>query len=1097
MVLLKRKEIQRHVINQSADSAYEAAWVIKETGEHLIDYDSYLERLEFYKRNIFTCEITGRDALSYFKALESEEQHRKKVNSLLPRELRKAIANFANFNPTRKVKYLVDNTFQRFSSRFFIGDTVCLKSMQKKELFGYKEKESNLLGPPSVEPNDTLFFVKDVFQSNQMTKSEVGETSAPGLSLYLITERLNQKPKGAALIVSQNEIERPESHFSKFIIACFLNEILIKVSNKEHAPWRVKQEHIEEYNVNPKCPPKMVKYLPDEMGSFSSNLYTPLTIPLEKDVEPIDWEETSPSIMQKIDEDILGTFRHIHDTANFNDYNSLKGTIKDKELPFTGPSTPFESISYFDSSLEYKNIDRKWFEECSQFSTERLLVVYQFLNSFGPFIGLEHFNFDQFLTTIKCTGPEALVDEYVKINFVNIDHRKDSTKNERARNDMYDQVTMDNVSQRKKSSVLNADESHPIPSNFTRNQEMRKFITNKSTDSLRYSIFKGKLSKNEGVDFHSNEKACKLYIEIVCSLMCLVVNEKNDWNCNSMENLTEEKRKEERNKTAVDITTENPLNYEDTSWAKLLSNKDFKNGNWLICLLGILRQNKLITTYSDIAECFTKKILPLPMNFHNLGEKLWRNFRKRLSLKDKVDVLWLLVDLVSNFSSYVKELVDGVPKLYNGIRLELDSARKEYNEVKEQLKTFTKKYAQLHGNPPMNRHASDTYKDRIDGFKVKLAYLMEDVAFLEAKLIQYDIKRLEILGKDRNGNRYYWMDSNGSPSSISQKDEWHYNCCFLWVQGPSEPDVNFYLDVSIDSLRKWELLAKVKGTAYATKEVFSVFRSADGSYYQIDQCENSMIIDSNGILMQSSIPVPIYRKIISETPEKLLLSSHQWAFFEDTEDVHMLVDRLDDLGENECQLKKALTSKMDRIETAYRQQVKVKRRIECDKIFKRNRKLLKTNEFTLPELKRTEATCSPNGQNFSNMEKLAKKLSGVKNDLISEGIFKDVMHLGEGERTLLRKHQSLLYPLDFHFEQLSTIDPNVIVEMKKERQEELLTKLLNHQRYKHISYTSGYGVSSQRAKKATHLDVQGMLEEIKRQIISRRRERKELLEAKL
>lgn len=75
---------------------------------------------------------------------------------------------------------------------------------------------------------------------------------------------------------------------------------------------------------------------------------------------------------------------------------------------------------------------------------------------------------------------------------------------------------------------------------------------------------------------------------------------------------------------------------------------------------------------------YHKKILPLSMNFVNLGDELWDNFRKRLSIKDKIDVLWVLVDFASNFSSYIKELVDKVPKLCNGIRLKLDSAKRVY-----------------------------------------------------------------------------------------------------------------------------------------------------------------------------------------------------------------------------------------------------------------------------------------------------------------------------------------------------------------------------------------------------------------------------------
>lgn len=1097
MVLLNRRKIQPKEIGQSADSFSETPWVIKESSERINDYNSDLKKLDFYKRDIFTCEISGKDGLSYFKALKSEEQHREKVRYLLPKELRKAIANFANFSPIRKVGHLVESAFQRFSNRFFIGDTVCLKTIQKNALITYKEGEPNLVESPTIENNVTLFLVKDVFQSNGMMESEKGEISAPKLSLYLITECLNRESKGAALIVGQNEIKRPESHFSKFIIACFLNEILIKVSNKEHAPWRVKQEYIERYDVNPKCSPNMIDYLPDRMNSSSSELYTPLTIPPESDVEPADWKETSEtsetslSKIKAIDDEISVSFDHIYDNVNSLAYNDLKGTVDDKELPFTGPSIPFENISYLDSSLEYKNIDQKWFKECSQFPTERLLVVYQFLSFFGRFIGLSHFNFDQFLTTIKCTSPEALVDEYVKINFLKTYNSKGSFTNEKPRNEIYNQVTSSNVSQREKANVFNADESQRIPSNFTRNQKMRKFITDKSTEFVMYSIFKGKPLKNDDMEFQSYEKGNILYIDIVCSLMCLMTDNEPDWNCNLMDNWTEEKRKEEGNKTEIDIAIEKCLNYGDTSWVKLLHNKNFSNGNWLICLLGILQQNTHMIAYSDVAKCITKKILPLSMNFVNLGDELWDNFRKRLSIKDKIDVLWVLVDFASNFSSYIKELVDKVPKLCNGIRLKLDSAKKEYIELKRQLKTLTKNRVKLHSNASMNRYGSDECKGKVNALKVKIAYLMEDIAFLEAKLIQSDIKRLEILGKDRNGNRYYWMDSNGSSSAISEKNEELYNCCFLWVQGPSEADINFCLDVDVESLKKWELLAKAKGTAYATKEVFSIFRSTDGSYYQTAQGENFMIINSNGILMRPTIPAFIDKKIISETPEKLLLSHHQWAFFNDIEDIHMLVDRLDDLRENEGQLKKALTSKMDRIEVSYKQQFKIKRRIECDETFKKNHKLLKNNEFTFPELKRIETTCTSNGQHFSNMEKISKKLSRTKNDLVLEAILKDVAHLGECERALLKKQQNLIYPLNFHFEQLRTIDLEFIVETKRKRQEDILTKLLNHQRYKHISHVSGYGISSQRVDKAAHLDVQGILEEIECQFISRRREDEE------
>lgn len=905
MVLLNRKKIQPSKLQQSADLTEKTTWVINETGERITNYDSYLERQEFYNRNVFTCEVSGTDALSYFTALKSEEQHRKEVESHLSKELRKAIANYVNFNLTRRVSNLVDITFQRFSNRFFRDDIVCLRGVKKKILSKHKDKEYRLLEPQSVQCNATLFVVKDVFRSSKIIESEMEETAAPSLSLHLITECLDQKSKGSALIVNQNEIERPKSHFSKFRIACFLNEILIKVSNKKHAPWKVKQEYIETYDVSPKCPPQMVKYLPDELNPASTGLYTPLTIPLDEDTEPAVWEERPLSKMQIINDEISVRFQNVCNTAKIINCNSSKGTINDKELPFTGPSTPFKSICYLDSSLEYKTIDQRWYGECTRFSTERLLAVYQFLSSFGHFIGLPHFNFDQFLTTIKCTDSETLVDEYVKINFVKVDHNKSTTTNGKLGDGKENQIVIGNVSQNERTNILDPDKGYLLPSNFTRNQAMRNFIMNRSTEFLNYSIFKGNAVNSEAVDLDSYEKASEVYITIVCSLICLVKNEKNDWDCKMMKDRIEEKQKIEEEKTTAKVTLEKCLNHEKISWTKLLSRKNFKNGNWLICLLGILQQNTHVPTHSDIVQCFEDKVLPLSMNFDNLGEELWHNFRTRVSKKDKIDVLWVLVEVASNFSNFIKELVDGVPKLYHGIRSELDSAKKNYQDLKYQLQNLPKEHIQLYNNNPVDGRSSYEYETRTNELKVKMGYSMEDITYLEAQLVQSDVKRLEILGKDRNGNRFYWMDSNWFSSSNYQKNDWHYNCCYLWVQGPSEADVSFYLNVDKDSLKKWELSARENGTACATKEVFSIFKSAEGSYLQTGQNEDAMLIDANGILRKSTVLSPIYRKIISETPEQLLLSPDQWIFFSDTGDIPMLLDRLDDLGENERQLKKA------------------------------------------------------------------------------------------------------------------------------------------------------------------------------------------------
>ncbi|CAI4054089.1 hypothetical protein SUVZ_16G0710 [Saccharomyces uvarum] len=1064
MVLLNRKEVQVDGKELSPDTADRNTWEIKETGERIIGYDNYLKRLEFYGKEIFTCEVTGRNFISYFRALKSEEEHRKIVESLLSKELKEAIANFVNFNSTRKVSALVDKTFRRFSNRFFNGEIVCLKNSQKKK---------SLLpdsGSQGTHIDNALFVVRDVFPSKEMIDNETGERLAPILSLHIITEYPNQKLKGKASIASQDQIERPTSHFSKFLLACFLNETLIKVSNKKYAPWRVRQKYVKTYNVNPACPPEMVSYSPDELETATCKLYTPLTIPPEEDVEL----EKSPSKMRKISSEISTKFHDIYGTATSLRHNYLQPIYDDRYLPFTGPSTPFESIRYLDSSLEYKTVDTQWYRECAQFPIERLLVVYQFLNSFGPFIGITHFNFDELLTSIKCNHPEILVDEFVKITFSNVDNVENTRRVKESRSNKYGQDTKGNIYQQE-TAIRNLNGSYILPSNFTRNQEVRKFITDKSTNSLECSIFKGEPVENDVINASPYNKAANLYVEIVCSLLCLIMDKRGDWTCNVMEKwIEEEEGKGEKDETIVDQIAEECLNHKKTNWAKLLSDRKFEGGNWVICLLGVLQDTMHITTYTDITKRFTEKVVPSAINFDNLGRELWQNFCNNLSTKDKIDILWVLVDMVCNFSSCVKELVDEIPFLRYGIRSELDIIKKEYHISKEQLKS-----------PLRVKHAQDECESKANECEKKVSRLFKDISYLEAKLIESDFKRLEMLGKDRYGNRYYWMGSNGSPLCADWTDHCHYNSCFLWVQGPSEDDAAFYLDIDRASLRKWKSLAKISNCAHATKEVFSIARSSNGSYFRTGHGEDVMMIDSNGTLLLSTAPSNIHRKIIAETPERLLLSPHQWFFFNDVEDIHMLVDRLDVLGENEHQLKKSLTSKMSRIEASYKQQFEAIRDIESDRASKKYYRLWKTNTFTLPELERIETMSTSKDKRPLSIGKIAKNLFSVHKDEITKKIFKDAVSLGETERTFFEKRHKLLYPLDFHLEELSSFDDKFVFEKKIEKQEEILTKLLNYRRHRHIDHTSHRRTKLQRPKEAAYLNAQDILKDIKRHLVSR------------
>lgn len=59
------------LIDVSADMRLQV-WVIPETNEVFVNYEPYLQRMDFYKQRRFICEITGHSGLTFFEALRSE-----------------------------------------------------------------------------------------------------------------------------------------------------------------------------------------------------------------------------------------------------------------------------------------------------------------------------------------------------------------------------------------------------------------------------------------------------------------------------------------------------------------------------------------------------------------------------------------------------------------------------------------------------------------------------------------------------------------------------------------------------------------------------------------------------------------------------------------------------------------------------------------------------------------------------------------------------------------------------------------------------------------------------------------------------------------
>lgn len=148
----------------------------------------------------------------------------------------------------------------------------------------------------------------------------------------------------------------------------------------------------------------------------------------------------------------------------------------------------------------------------------------------------------------------------------------------------------------------------------------------------------------------------------------------------------------------------------------------------------------------------------------------------------------------------------------------------------------------------------------------------EEITIIDNDLREADCPRTRVLGKDRFWNRYYWFERNGMPygglPNSSTADAGYANGC-LWVQGPDEMERDGYIDMKPE----WQAEYKAK--------------------------------------FDMTVPE---RKKLEEGPTSVF-DAHQWAYYDNPEDIDTLVSWLDPRGFNELKLQKELKIFQDKIKS--------------------------------------------------------------------------------------------------------------------------------------------------------------------------------------
>ncbi|XP_073950847.1 bromodomain adjacent to zinc finger domain protein 1A-like [Choristoneura fumiferana] len=175
MPLLKRKAFEK-----SAASGYlrddDEVFHCEITDEIFKDYEEYCERIILVNSMVWSCEMTGKNNLTYAEALESEKAARRSLKDF-PMELRIPILYLASRTKRSSFAEMSEDVFNFVRERFFVGETVeaCLEgdSWQEAHILSITSQKQ----PPGSKvmlPASSYCYEVEQYQDSEPAGGKVG-----------------------------------------------------------------------------------------------------------------------------------------------------------------------------------------------------------------------------------------------------------------------------------------------------------------------------------------------------------------------------------------------------------------------------------------------------------------------------------------------------------------------------------------------------------------------------------------------------------------------------------------------------------------------------------------------------------------------------------------------------------------------------------------------------------------------------------------------------------------------------------------------------------------------------------------------------------
>ncbi|KAL4797863.1 ATP-utilizing chromatin assembly and remodelling N-terminal-domain-containing protein [Aspergillus venezuelensis] len=904
MVLFKRKPVQylpRPVIEDDSSEV----WVISETNEVFTNYESYLQRMDFYKQRKFICEITGHSGLNFFEAFRSEMEESREVNNSFPEALKGPILRRTQFSTVSRVDNLVDEIFEEFKAEFYPGEPVLIVLDDNTRLHGIIRDKANF--PEQLFPDGTV--------------------KTPAHATYLV--KVLDRPNEEALL-DQNHIVRDRKTFTKQMLRAFIKNNVTRES-WNGAPWLVKPSIAEEFRISTEVPKhlqygarvaeKKAQKKADQEGFFG--FFASQQLPELKPA--VKGQKVKPSA-QDLARSEEAQFQEYKRSLNGNPSflvgnkptNGTSRPVKPQEeleqTPQPAPSVvikaepprppspppikyPIEDLDIPPNRekkkqrpplkfLKANELDGLEDEDLLQDAIEMesvglLLETWNTLNVYCELFQLDSFTFDDFLQAMRFSSDEVDCQLFTEVHCAVLKRLVNAEKE----NNGAIQISL---------PELPIEESEDSDEEEGEEEDDQEVAEDTPEPAVTRMTTRGSLAKAEAENLKS------------------LINGEPDPN-------------EVKTHRASEM-------FPEYGWIDRLRQRDFKNGGWEMIMVGLLHQLSVRPRMEKICNQILEHLAPLDQ------EPTQDTVRSQYTVMDvnlRIQALQIICMLsleTKAIRNYLEECSNQMTE-FRKEKIEYQKARKaaleELRKLHQERKALQPEPEKSPSPIPELEAAEDTKMSGMDGDsqvdsevegtpqrslrggadrlierkrkldeererkeqlakqpkgckqyqrvlkkieeqKAAVAKAEEKIMVIDNDLREADCPRTRCLGKDRFCNRYWWFERNAMPYGgmpNSSTAEAKYANGRLWVQGPDDMERLGFIELPDDLKKQYQKQFHVS---------------------------------------------PVERKKHEEGPTRLS-RAHEWGYYDEPEAIGKLLDWLDSRGERETKLRKELLLQRDNL----------------------------------------------------------------------------------------------------------------------------------------------------------------------------------------